>query len=126
MQKPIGPIFRRFELDAKRAASMQVFAKQYFDFIRNIVIVGSLKFAADKSENILMFILFGVSGLILCMGVISYILSWNIHFFRARHSNLIIGNMIDFFITVVVAVCCVSLMMYVIVSAINNIVAAHT
>ena len=54
------------------------FAKYVFEFLRNVIVVGVLKYFADKSGNTVLLVLYHVASLALFFFILSFIVTWNL------------------------------------------------
>lgn len=82
----LQPALKRFvepsEVDRPWIGLVRDFAKMSFDFLRNLLIVGSFKYLSDKTGNAYAQVAFYFASSLLLLLTYSYIALWNLCIFQ--------------------------------------------
>jgi hypothetical protein len=98
-------------------------ARVFFEVLRNIVVIGGIKFFSDKTGSALLHTIFDISLGMLVLFFYSFITQWDLRIFRHISDSLIAG-VVDFFLTFVLSIACTYvcyIMIAVVVSEIANV-----
>jgi hypothetical protein len=90
--------------DYAYAFAIRDVTKVCFDFVRNLLILGGIKYVSDKSGNPYLGYAYSILFTLLVAYAWSYILTWNFRFFIVLLPWKRFGNFLDFLINAVVGV----------------------
>lgn len=80
-------------------------ARVYFEFLRNIVVMGGIKFFADKTGSALLSTLFDISLMMMILFFYSFIVQYDLKIFRQISESPIWG-IADFALSLLISLAC--------------------
>jgi hypothetical protein len=78
-------------------------ARYFFELCRNIIVIGAIRYAADKTGSVWLSVLFYLSTPVFVLFVYSFLCSWDLKIFSHLFRKSAVGKLLDILLTILLS-----------------------